>query len=160
MTLKLSTEQVWQEMEKQPFAVIGMVTAKNEARTIGIVYIVRNRKLYIASQKETWKVRHIAQNPHVSLTVTIPKRIPLLSWIKIPAATITFSGRATVHDLDEIEDGILNDLMRGMETDPEYRNISCVIEVQPVRDFVTYGVGVPLMAMREPEKARGRAPVA
>ena len=37
---------------------------------------------------------------------------------------------------------------------------SCVIEVIPQKDFITYGVGIPLMQMRFPEKARGRAAVA
>jgi hypothetical protein len=36
---------------------------------------------------------------------------------------------------------------------------SCLVEITPVGEFVTYGVGVRLMDMREPEKARGRAPV-
>jgi hypothetical protein len=36
---------------------------------------------------------------------------------------------------------------------------SSVIEVTPVGDFVTYGVGIPMMQMRDPEKSRGRAPV-
>ena len=34
-----------------------------------------------------------------------------------------------------------------------------IIAIEPVGDFVTYGVGVPLMTMRNPEDARGRAPV-
>jgi len=37
---------------------------------------------------------------------------------------------------------------------------SCLIEVTPQGEFVTYGVGVSLMEMRDPAKARGRAAVA
>jgi len=37
---------------------------------------------------------------------------------------------------------------------------SCVIEVVPEKDFITYGIGMPLMQMRRPEKARGRISVA
>ena len=33
---------------------------------------------------------------------------------------------------------------------------SAVIEVEPVGDFITYGVGVSLMQMRDTELARGR----
>jgi hypothetical protein len=36
---------------------------------------------------------------------------------------------------------------------------STVIVVEPVGEFVTYGVGVSLMEMRDTVKARGRAPV-
>ena len=45
-----------------------------------------------------------------------------------------------------------------MVDDPEVREANSVLEVQPVGDFVTYGVGVPLLAMRDPKKASGRAP--
>ena len=61
--MKLKSEQVWQAIEKEIFAVIGMVTAKNEARTVGVVYVVQEQKLYISSKKDAWKARHIAANP-------------------------------------------------------------------------------------------------
>lgn len=54
---------------------------------------------------------------------------------------------------------MLHALLRGLETDAEMLTTMCVIEVQPVKEFVTYGVGVSLMTMRHPEKAHGRAPV-
>ena len=159
MTLELSSEQVWVEVQKEIFAVLGLVTAKGEARTIGIVYAVHEHKVYIATGKDTWKALYIRGNPHVSITVTIPKRIPFLPWIKIPAATITFSGLGTVLNPEQVGKDVLHSLLRGLETDAEMLATMCVIAVQPVGDFITYGVGIPLMTMRDPEKARGRAPV-
>lgn len=155
----LTSQQVWQALAKEMFGVLGMVTAVHEARTVGVVYVVQNRKLFISSRKDAWKVRHIAQNRHVSMTVPIAKRIPLLPWIKIPAATITFAGEAVVRELADVNEGVLQPLMRGLHTDPEIQQTTCVIEVTPVKEFVTYGVGVPLMTMRDPVQARGRAPV-
>ena len=75
MTLVLTTNQVWQAVENESFAVVGMVTAKNEARTVGILFVVRDRKLYFGSYIEMWKVRHISANPNVSLTVIIDRGI-------------------------------------------------------------------------------------
>jgi hypothetical protein len=49
MNVELSTEEVWQTIDKELFAVVGMVNAANEARTAGLVYIVRDRKLYLAT---------------------------------------------------------------------------------------------------------------
>ena len=99
---QLNKTQVWEQINKEIFAVVGMVTKNGEARTVGIVYAEDNGKLYISSQKQAWKVRHITQNPHVSLTIPIAKRIPLLPWIKIPAATITFSGQGSILTLDDV----------------------------------------------------------
>jgi hypothetical protein len=83
-----------------------------------------------------------------------------MPWIKIPAATISLCGLGTVLKPEEVEIEILHSLLRGLEDDDEVLQTMCVIEVQPIGDFITYGVGTPLMTMRHPEKARGRAPVA
>ena len=47
-----------------------------------------------------------------------------------------------------------------MVPDPEREAKTVLIEVTPEGDFVTYGIGVSLMAMRDAEQAHGRAPVA
>lgn len=159
MTLQLTTEQVWKEIEQNLFAVLGMVTPNGEARTVGIVYAVYDHKLYIGTYKQTWKVKHVEHNPHVSITVAIAKNIPLLPWIKIPAATITFAGVARILDNQEVKAEILKALYRGVKKDENAIAASCVIEVTPQGEFITYGVGIPLMQMRFPDKARGRAAV-
>ncbi|MCB9419341.1 MAG: pyridoxamine 5'-phosphate oxidase family protein [Ardenticatenaceae bacterium] len=159
MSVNLTSEQVWEELEKQLFAVLGMVNAKNEARTIGMVYTARDHKIYMVTGKETWKARYVQQNPHVSITVPITKRIPLLPWVKIPAATITFAGLALAKMIDEVDDGVLSALLRGLENDPAMREKSCIIVVEPVGDFITYGIGVSLMTMRTPARSRGRVSV-
>jgi uncharacterized pyridoxamine 5'-phosphate oxidase family protein len=160
MTVQLTAEQVWKEIEENLFAVLGMVTPTGEARTAGIVYVVDDGKLYIGAAKAAWKVKHIARNPHVSLTIPIATRIPFLPWIKIPAATITFSGVANVLEHRDVKAEVLKKLYRDVVKDEKALAESCVIEVIPQEDFITYGVGVPLMQMRFPEKARGRVAVA
>lgn len=160
MTLQLTSEQVWNELTKELFAVLGMVNPKGEARTVGIVYIVHDHKLYISTEKEAWKTRHVQRNPHVSITVPIAKRIPILPWIKIPAATITFSGMAKVLDAKNVQDDILHALFHGLETNQEMLATTVIFEIEPQGEFITYGIGIPLMQMRDREKARGRAPVA
>jgi hypothetical protein len=159
MSAPITTDQVWKEVEKQIFAVLGMVTAKGEARTVGIVYAVRDRHIYITSGKDAWKTKYIEQNPHVSLTVTIPKRIPFLPWIHIPAATITFQGEASLLGVEDVEPEIRKKLLKGLEIDDEFIANTSVIRVQPRGHFLTYGVGVSLLTMRKPQEAGGRVPV-
>ncbi len=160
MSFQLTSQTVWNVLEKELFAVLGMVNAKNEARTVGIVYVAHNKKIYIASGKDTWKMRHVRKNPHVSLTVAIPKSIPLMPFIKIPAATITFNGTAQVLDVADVSAEVTKSLLRGMDTESEEVKNMAVMEVTPHGDFITYGIGVSLMTMRHPDQARGRAPVA
>lgn len=157
MTQQLTSAQVWTELKKNLFAVVGMVTPKDEARTVGVVYIVQDHKLYFATNTDTWKARHIQHNPHVSVTVPIAKRIPIMPWIKIPAATITFAGQARVFAASEVSSDIRKALFRGLEADPNEMATASIVEITPIGDFVTYGIGISLMQMRFPDKARGRA---
>ena len=152
----LTTAQVWAKIEKELFGIIGMVTVNNKARTTGIVYIVKHRKIYFGTASTAWKTRHIAQNPHVSMTIPIAKQIPFLPWIKIPQATITFSGLARVLSPEAASEEVVKALLQGTsETDPAF----AIIEVTPQKEFVTYGVGVSLLTMRDTVKARGRVAV-
>jgi hypothetical protein len=104
-------------------------------------------------------VKHIAHNGQVSLTVPIHKGIPLMPFIKIPAATITFAGLAEVLHPADTDPDTLKALYRGLADDEALMADSRVIAVTPVGDFLTYGVGVSLMGMRDTKAARGRAPV-
>ena len=159
MSNPATTENVWAAINKELFAVLGMVTDQNQSRTVGILYIVNGRKFYIGTGIRSWKARHVAKNPFVSLTIPIAKRIPVAPWIKIPQATITCSGTAKVIPGDEAPAGLLKEVFRHKAEDPEFMKDNCLIEVIPRGDFITYGIGIPLIKMSQPELSRGRAPV-
>jgi hypothetical protein len=159
MPATVTTSEVWHQVEKRFFAVLAFATSRGEARSAGIDYTVRDREVYIVTSRNSWKVRHIIGNPHVSLTVTIPKRIPFMSWLPIPPATITFQGEASIHDPKGVPPEIPSKLLHGLKMSAEELAGSCIIRIRPVGEFLTYGVGVPLRTMRKPEAARGRAPV-
>lgn len=135
MPAKLTSDQVWQEL-------------------------ARDRHIYICTWKDAWKARHIAANPRASLTVTIPKRIPFMPWVRIPDATITLQGEATLHAPAEVPAGIPQALIHGLVLGPgdPMPNLA-IIRIRPVGEFLTYGVGVPMSVMRRPEEASGRVAV-
>ena len=160
MSAAVSTDSVWEVVERHLFAVLSFVTPSHEARSAGIVYVVQDRTFYISSGSETWKTRHIRANPRVSLTVTIPKRLPFVPFLKIPAAVATCQGTAEVLGVEAVDASIIKKIYRGMEVTDQLRAETRVIKVIPTGDFVTYGIGVPMIRMRNPEEARGRAPVA
>ena len=156
MSPHVTSDQVWKEIGKNNFGVLGMVTAMGESRTVGICYVVDDYRLYIGASTTQWKTKHIAQNANVSLTIPIARRVPFLPWIKVPAATITFSGTARVLGKEDIGARLLEKLYRH----DEERDHWCAIEVAPHKDFITYGLGVSVLQMRFPAKSRARAPVA
>ena len=52
---------------------------------------------------------------------------------------------------------LLRAVYRELADSEQFLAGTCLIEVTPEKEFITYGVGIPLMQMRYPEKARGRA---
>lgn len=156
MSAPITTDLVWREIDKRAFAVLSYVTPRNEARSAGVVYVVRNRKVYIRTATDSWKAKHIRSNPSVALNVTIPKRVPLMPWITIPQATIAFKGTATVVEAADAPPALLE----ALEVATQHAGTGlCVIEVTPAGSFATYGIGVSLRAMRDPAQARGRVAV-
>ena len=158
MPAPVTTDLVWKAIESRLFAVLAFANAKGQPRTAGICYAVRDRQLYILTGKDTWKAKHIARNPDVSLTVTLPKRLPFLPWIQIPAATITLQGKAEILGYTQIPPDVFRELTRDAEMPVPAEEV-VAIKVKPDGEFVTYGVGVSLQTMRKPLEAGGRAPV-
>jgi len=154
----ITSALVWKEIEKRSFAVLSYVNPKGRARSSGIVYVPIDRVLYVRVAKDSWKAKHIRRNPHVALNVPIPKRVPFMPWIDIPDATIALSGTARVLSMGEVEPKLLDALLERM-FEHANNDENCIIEIRPTGHFATYGVGVSLLDMRDPEKARGRTPV-
>ncbi|WP_154793678.1 pyridoxamine 5'-phosphate oxidase family protein [Occultella kanbiaonis] len=158
--VELSTDDVWRVLEKQNFMVIGMVSARGMARTAGVMPCVVERVLWFTTNTQEWKAKHLAANPEVSATVPIPKRIPFVPWVQIPAATVTFAGVAQILPATQMPPGAREKLLRGLELGGAERGALIGVGVRPAGDFVTYGVGCSLLEMRDTEMARGRAPTA
>lgn len=157
--MTLTTTEVWDAIENDGlFGVLAFVNRRNEARSVGVIFVTHDRSLLISTARDTWKVRHIAANPNVSMTITFPKRVPFLPFIKVPAATITFSGTAEILDVADAPADVTRKLFRGLDFEGEPMEDHAIIRVTPRGHFVTYGIGMPIMQMRSPEKAKDRVP--
>ena len=155
----LSTVDVWRVLEKQNFMVIGMVSARGQARTAGVMPHTVDRTLWFTTNDNAWTARHIAVHPDVSVTVAIPKHVPLIPWIKVPAATITFSGVAEVVPVNRMPAVARDALTKSVKEDEDGADGELLgIGIRPVGDFITYGVGVSVVKMLDTQAARGRAP--
>jgi hypothetical protein len=157
----IDSAEVWKAISSTNFMVVGMVSAKGEARTAGVMHFVDDGRLWFTTNEREWKARHIAANPGVSVTVPIPKRIPFVPWVKVPAATITFTGIAETIAAEQLLADAKHALLHGLEvSDGGERGALIAVGVRPTGDFVTYGIGVSILGMRDTELARGRAAAA
>jgi Pyridoxamine 5'-phosphate oxidase len=155
---RLSSEQVWRQIAKASFAVLSHVTPSGEPRSSGVVYRTLDRRLYIAVAPNSWKARHLAVNGRVAVTIPVPRGGLLALVMPIPPATVSFHGNAIVHPAGSPEVGPLLEEL-GALLPAERRTSAAVIEIVPDGAFVTYGIGVSLNEMRDPDTARSRVPV-
>jgi hypothetical protein len=154
----VTSEAVWQALAKTSFAVLGHVNAAGEPRSSGVVYGVANRRLFVAVAADGWKARQIATGDAVALTVPVRRGGILALVVPIPPATITFHARATVHPAGSLDIGSVSPDLEKLV--PETRKTgSCVLELVPEGRFLTYGIGVSLMAMANPALALARVPI-
>jgi hypothetical protein len=158
MAARVTAEQVWHQVAKASFAVLGYVTPAGEPRSSGVVYKSVGRRLYVAVAPNSWKARHIAVSRRVAVTVPV-RRGGLLSLVApIPPATISFHAQAIVHSAGAPQvRSLLQEL--GSLLPAERRTSACVIEILPEGAFVTYGLAVSLSKLRDPAAARARIPV-
>jgi hypothetical protein len=158
-TSGVTTETVWRALEKATFAVLSHVNAAGRPRSSGVVYGVADRRLFVAVAADGWKARGIANGDEVAVTVPVRRGGLLALCLPIPPATITFHAAAIVHPAGSLD---LGSVSRDLEKlVPEARKIgSCILELVPEGRFLTYGIGVSLIAMADPALALVRVPVA
>jgi hypothetical protein len=152
--IALSCSAVWSALEKASFAVVSHVCPSGEPRSSGVVYGVVNRRLYVAVAADGWKARQIANGQEVAVTVPVRRGRILSLLMPIPPATITFRATATIHPAGSLDvKSVSKDLAKLVPE--ERKDSSVIIELAPKGRFLTYGIGVSLMDMRDPTLARG-----
>jgi hypothetical protein len=154
----LDSEQVWRAIASASFLVLAYVTPSGEPRSVGVMYQVIGRKLYVVTGPDSWKARHLAADGRVSATVLVRRGGLLSLLLPIPPATISFHGTAIVHPPDTAAVRPVIDEL-GALLPEERREAVAVIELAPEGEFTTYGIGVPLARMRDTVAARARVPV-
>jgi hypothetical protein len=154
----LTSDQVWREIEQRSFAVVSYVTPAGDPRSSGVVYVAARHRLYVAVAPDSWKARHIPATDQVAVTVPV-RRGGLLSLLwPIPPATISFHARAVVHPQGSLDVASLSSELAAL-VPAERLAASRIVEILPQGHFLTYGIGTPLMRMREPAASRARVTV-
>jgi hypothetical protein len=153
----LTTEAVWKALGRSSFAVMSHVTTSGEPRSSGVVYGTDGHRVLVVVAADSWKARTIKDGQVVAFTVPI-RRGGLLSLLfPIPPAVINFHARAKVGEACMLDRESLPPKFARLL--PPTIGQSCVIELAPQGNFLTYGVGVSLMKMRDPELSLARVPV-
>ncbi len=156
---ELNADLVWSEIADASFAIVAYVTPAGEPRSSGVSFKSAGRRLYIAVDPNSWKAKHIAASERVSVTVPVRRGGVLTLFLPIPPATISFQATAVVHPAGPIDEfpSLPKELVSLLPVDR--RTVVRVIELIPEGEFLTYGIGVSLMDMKQPDVAQGRVAV-
>ena len=156
---RLTTDEVWNAIAGASFAVVSHVTPGGEPRSSGVVYAAEDRRLYVAVAADSWKARQIPGTGRVAVTVLVRRGGLLALLFPIPPACISFQGAATVYPPGPLADRPVPKQLSAL-LPAERQAQSRILEIVPEGHFLTYGVGVSLMRMRNPAASRARVPVA
>lgn len=153
----LMPDRVWRELEKASFAVVSYVTPGGKPRSSGVMCAAVDHRLYVVVGPDSWKARQIATGDEVAVTVPIRRGGMLTLIAPIPPATVSFHAAATVHPAGSVErESVPKKLAKLL---PEDASTGCLIELAPIGRFLTYGIGVSLVGMATPARARAHVPV-
>jgi Pyridoxamine 5'-phosphate oxidase len=153
----LTPDRVWKELEKSSFAVVSYVTPGGKPRSSGVLFAAVDHRLYVVVAPDSWKARHIATGYEVAVTVPIRRGSVLSLIAPIPPATVSFHATATVHPAGSVDrQSVPRKLAKLL---PKDASTGCLIELTPAGRFLVYGIGVSLVAMATPAKARAHVPV-
>lgn len=155
---RLTSDRVWRKLAKASFAVVSYVTPAGEPRSSGVVYAIVDRRMYVAVAADSWKAKHITATGRVAVTVPVRRGGIMALVFPIPPATISFHAPAIVYQAASLEERPLPKALVSL-LPPERRTSACIIEIEPVGQFLTYGLGVSLRQMRNPALARARVRV-
>jgi hypothetical protein len=155
---QLTRDQIWRAIARASFCVVSHVTPAGEPRSSGVIYRSVGRRLYMVVAPDGWKAKHIADGGQVAVTVPVRRGGLLTLLFPIPPATISFHARAIVHPAGAVDFRTLPKELVSL-LPPSRSNQGCVIELLPEGAFLTYGLGVSLLGMRDPVASRARVPV-
>jgi len=118
-----------------------------------VVYASDGYILYVFTGKNTVKVRNIAANHRVSVTVPFYKNFLHRMISVAPPAAISFRARAEILEFSDCEAASLYKKVLNFDVPEDMKEDSVWIRLTPGNSATCYGVGVSLLEFRDPSKA-------
>ncbi|MHA1925128.1 MAG: pyridoxamine 5'-phosphate oxidase family protein [Candidatus Thorarchaeota archaeon] len=149
---EFSFDFIEKEVRKKTFGILTVIDSRGKPHSTGILYGVASPDskfaLYMLTDEDYAKVRHIRRNPNVSLVVTFPHY-----YIRFaPASYVMFRGTAELVPFDDSEAQWAFSQKRVLRMtqrlDPEILENTLFIKMRPEPTVFCYGVGIGVMELR------------
>lgn len=144
--------RVRKAVHSRSFAVLSTVSEAGFPHAAGVIYAPVGDELFVHTKRSSRKARNVASDGRVGVVVPV-RRLPVG-----PPFTVQFQGRGEVLAMDDpaitrlVEDGRLKAITGHGELDmPD----GCFLRIRPTGVVHSYGIGVPMLALRKDPIANG-----
>ena len=146
-------QEIKKIMKNNIWLVLATSDDDNQPQSSVVMYKSDGNHLYFTTSSSSLKVRNIKKNNKVAVTIPFRKNL-LHKLIPAPPAEIHF--RATAHIISVDEEETKRNLAEFIEHAKENDLLEDTVCVKliPSKRITTYGVGIKLLDMRFPNKAR------
>ncbi|MHA1304338.1 MAG: pyridoxamine 5'-phosphate oxidase family protein [Candidatus Heimdallarchaeaceae archaeon] len=140
-------------IRKNNWLVLSTVNEKGIPQSSVVMYQSDGQSIFFMTSIDTLKAKNIRNNSHVSVTIPFFKSF-LHKFVPAPPAELHFKAKAEIVPKDNEEaQRILAKMIKFAEKS-KTKTESIWIKITPSKKVATYGVGIKLLDMRFPEKAR------
>jgi len=144
---------VRKNFKRNMWLVLSTVNDRQQPQSSLVIYQSDGQDLYVQTGMITLKAKNILKNNKVSVTIPIYKNL-LHKLIPAPPAEIHFKATAEILPFgDEYAREVWKKYLKH-ELPEELKEESIWIKITPTNKVNTYGLGVKLLDMRDPTKAK------
>lgn len=140
-------------IRKKNWLVLSTIDNKNIPHSSVVVYQSDGYVIYCVTGKTTLKARNIRTNNKVSVTLPFRKNF-FHKIIPAPPAELHFTAEAEIKPFEDTEARKIFSKYLKYQENVENQDETIWIKITPSNRIATYGVGIKLLKMRKPEKAR------
>jgi hypothetical protein len=140
-------------LKKKNWLVLCNVDENNVPHSSVVVYQSDGKVIYFMTGKNTLKAKNIRTNNRVSITIPFWKNF-FHKILPAPPAELYFTAIAEIKPFDDEEAREIFAKYLKYQENVENLDENIWIKIIPSKRIYTYGVGIRLLQMRNPEKAR------
>ncbi|TXT58740.1 MAG: hypothetical protein BAJALOKI2v1_310028 [Promethearchaeota archaeon] len=133
--------------------VLSTVDEKGKPHSSVVVYQSDGDVIYVKTGKNTLKAKNIELNKDVSITIPFRKNF-IHKLVPAPPAELHFTTTASIRPNDDEEALRVYEKYLKYVEKRDFSGDNIWIRIELPNIIATYGVGVSLFKMRDPEKAR------
>lgn len=148
-------QEVREILKGNMWLIISTVDKYNNPHSCVVVYQSDGEDIYIQTGASTLKAKNIKYNNNVSITIPFRKNL-IHKLIPAPPAELHFTATAEIISKDNKKARkVLKKFIKAAEN-VKNEDEKIWIKIIPSKTICTYGVGVSLLSMKKPEKARNK----